>query len=149
MSDTAKQIVFVKAETMLASLSARPSWGRAANKIQEAYVLEDDDVKYFPYTHSAEIASDASDEDAVRAALGKQTKYWGNTRLKVLRVSEENVVSEFIVDTTQHTPCPANQKYFNYVECNMLHLPEADKNVLWSHDPNPKPRGLEDLELTA
>ena len=99
-------------------------------------------VKFFAYTHQAEILADASDEDAVRAALSEQTKFWGNSRLKVLRVAAEDIIAPENVDVTGHTPCPTGQQYFNYVEANLLDLPEATNNLMWSHDPSPTPQAL-------
>jgi len=83
--------VFVFAETMLARLANQAGAGDPHNKISIAIISINGEEHFFPYTHTATLSLDQTDEKSIKTALGNSAEYWMDSRLKLLRVPTNQV----------------------------------------------------------
>lgn len=123
-------------ETMIAKINSGAGM-ESHGRIHTAIIQQDGEEKVFYYTHIGAAHPTDTDRKAVENALGDASEYWMDCRLKVLRVSPDNVVFHGKEPEQDPTQLPfAYARHYNYTDANTLREGPSPKMPTME----PKPR---------
>lgn len=114
------QTAFIFAETFLARLDSQA--GADSDGWIKIAIIDKGNIKsFFAYTHEVSCNSEQSDEDVILEAFGKSSKYWADSRLKIVRAPNKNIdyKGKEPPKCWNTLPC-LEATYYNYSETNPL-----------------------------